>query len=98
MKKAISPIRRKSLFTLALCLATIFLGPATIFLGPATVAIAQDSPIVLDPAPTTGTPTLVVPESTHNWGKLLKGDKFEHKFTLRNDGDAPLLIENVKST
>ena len=45
-----------------------------------------------------GQPKLVVEDSTHNWGRLLKGEKYDHTFTVRNDGDAPLLIEKVKST
>ena len=45
-----------------------------------------------------GQPKLVVENSTHHWGRLLKGEKYDHTFTVRNDGDAPLLIEKVKST
>ena len=46
----------------------------------------------------TGVPRIYVEENTHNWGKVLKGDVVEHVFRVRNDGDSPLLIEQVKAT
>ena len=50
-----------------------------------------------DPPPQ-GTPRIIVPEETANWGRLLRGDVFEHSFAVRNDGDATLVIEKVTST
>ncbi len=46
----------------------------------------------------TGVPRIFVEENVHNWGKVLKGDVVEHVFRVRNDGDSPLLIEQVKAT
>lgn len=66
---------------------------AALLLAMSAPAFAQD----LKPLQK-GQPKLVVEDSTHNWGRLLKGEKYEHTFTVRNDGDATLFIEKVKST
>ena len=71
--------------------ATLIAG--LLFLAMSAPAFAQD----LKPVQK-GQPKLVVEDSTHNWGRLLKGEKYDHTFTVRNDGDATLFIEKVKST
>ena len=90
MKKAIPQIRRTSLFALLL------LGLSAAVLSPG--AATAQTPKIQEPTNGGRSPRLVVTESTYNWGKLLKGDTLEHKFTIRNEGDAPLLIEKVKAT
>lgn len=50
------------------------------------------------PGRSQGSPRIAAEESTKDWGEILKGSKFEHTFQIRNDGDVPLLIENVKTT
>jgi len=43
-------------------------------------------------------PNLVVEDSRYDFGSVMQGEKVEHRFTFRNDGDAPLLIDKVKSS
>ena len=45
-----------------------------------------------------GTPRLVVPEDTYDWGEVLKEEEIVHTFVIRNDGTAPLLIKDIKKT
>ena len=71
-----------------LAMLVVLLGGA---LGVTAQATAQDSPVE-------GTPRLVVEESTHDWGQLLKGQATEYTFSVRNDGDGALLIEKVQAT
>ena len=60
---------------------------------------AQDpTPTPATGTPPKGAPRLVVEETTYDWGQLLKGQATEHTFTVRNEGDAPLLIEKVQAT
>lgn len=43
-------------------------------------------------------PHLVIENSRYDFGVVMQGGKVEHRFTFRNDGDAPLLIDKVKSS
>lgn len=43
-------------------------------------------------------PRLVQDETRYDFGVVTKGDKVEHRFTFRNEGDEPLVIDNVKSS
>lgn len=43
-----------------------------------------------------GTPRAVIEETTHNAGEVPKGTIIEHDFIVRNDGDADLLVLDVK--
>ena len=70
------------------CAAVIVLGAVT---PPVGAQIGADGE-------TTGTPRLVVPEDTYNWGEVLKEEEVLHTFVIRNDGDAPLLIKDIKKT
>lgn len=85
MTDPIRPLRRAPL-----CAALLIIAGA---LG----AQAQDPAPDVTTTPT-GTPRMFVEESDHNYGRILKGDLVEHVFIIRNDGDAPLLIEKVQAT
>ena len=43
-------------------------------------------------------PQLVVDSSLIDWGNIYSGEKREHRFVLKNDGDTPLVIQQVKSS
>ena len=40
--------------------------------------------------------TIAFDETTHAFGEVAKGDKAVHRYTFKNTGTAPLIIENVK--
>ncbi len=86
MNDPIRPLRRTSLCTAFLVIIAGALG-----------ARAQDPAPDVTTTPT-GTPRMSIEESDHNYGRILKGDVVEHLFIVRNDGDAPLLIEKVQAT
>jgi len=44
----------------------------------------------------TGSPTISIPESTYNFGEIPEGGEVSHNFTIRNTGDAPLDINEVR--
>ena len=48
-----------------------------------------------NPAPTG--PQAVAPEPVHDFGTITAGAKVEHEFLIRNDGNAPLLLREVRS-
>lgn len=39
---------------------------------------------------------VVIPEPVHDAGKVAKGEKISHDFAIRNDGEAPLEISDVR--
>jgi hypothetical protein len=41
-------------------------------------------------------PRVVLPEPTHDAGKVAKGESIVHDFLIRNDGEAPLQITDVR--
>ena len=46
----------------------------------------------------TGKPAAVFPATLHDFGAVDRGEKLEHTFVVRNDGDAPLEILSAKPT
>jgi hypothetical protein len=40
-------------------------------------------------------PVAVVPELNYNFGTVSQGQKIEHEFVVRNDGDTDLVIQRV---
>ena len=47
---------------------------------------------------TTSFAQIVFEKATYNFGDLKQGEKAEHLFYFRNDGDSPLILNNVLST
>jgi len=43
-------------------------------------------------------PKLVIEENDYSFGQVLQGTRVEHVFRFRNDGEAPLLVEKVRSS
>ncbi len=43
-------------------------------------------------------PAVAVDQPTHDFGRVTEGDKISHVFTIRNGGDAPLVVESVKTS
>jgi hypothetical protein len=43
-------------------------------------------------------PRIVVEEESFDFGTILQGDKVEKVFRFRNDGDAPLVVDRVKTS
>ena len=43
-----------------------------------------------------GRPVIVIKERVFNAGKIHQGETISHDFKVRNEGDAPLKIDNVK--
>lgn len=41
-------------------------------------------------------PRIVIEEMRHDLGEVYEAEKYTHKFTVKNEGAADLLIENVK--
>ncbi len=44
-----------------------------------------------DPAP-----SIYIPKMRHDFGKMFEQETYKYAFTVRNRGDADLLIDNVK--
>ena len=42
-------------------------------------------------------PLAVIESPTHDFGAVYAGEKIYHTFEIRNEGDAPLEIEKVKT-
>jgi hypothetical protein len=72
------------------------------FICAASVLLAQAA--ALDeygpppPPPAPPIPKLVCQQADFNWGEVLEGDVLEHAFEILNQGGAPLLISEVKTT
>jgi hypothetical protein len=47
---------------------------------------------------TTGNPKLVFEKDTHDFGKVIEGEIITYAFKFVNEGDADLLISNVKAS
>lgn len=47
---------------------------------------------------TAGKPSAVFPSTLHDFGAVDRGEKLEHIFIVRNEGDAPLEILGAKPT
>jgi hypothetical protein len=45
-----------------------------------------------------GRPVAVFPALIHDFGQVDRGDKLQHTFIVRNEGDAPLEILSAKPT
>lgn len=45
-----------------------------------------------------GEPRIAVGESDYNFGRLLKGEKLQKTFHFKNVGDAPLVVERVRTS
>ena len=43
-------------------------------------------------------PKITFEEKEFNFGKIKQGDKVEHTFKFKNEGDAPLIINNAKGS
>jgi hypothetical protein len=41
-------------------------------------------------------PAIVIPEMRHDMGEVFEMDKYKHVFKVKNNGDAELVIKNVK--
>jgi len=46
----------------------------------------------------TGTPKIFFPETIHDFGTVMQGDKVTHKFVVKNVGDAPLKLIKAKGS
>ena len=44
-----------------------------------------------------GKPSAVVENPVHNFGLVYAGKSVVHSFTIKNTGDAPLVIESVRT-
>jgi hypothetical protein len=63
-----------------------------------TASVALVLLLALSAAAGDGRPRLVLPERSFDFGTVDRGARIEHLFLVTNRGDAPLHIENVKST
>ncbi len=65
-----------------------------------TPALAQTDKPGFGPPPVAKrtTPKILIEETTHNWGKIMQGEKHRHAFPVKNNGSGPLRINNVKSS
>ena len=54
------------------------------------------SPWHITTAQAEGKPKIVIDEMRHDLGEIFETDVYKHKFTIKNDGDADLVIEKVK--
>jgi hypothetical protein len=50
-----------------------------------------------DPAPTYAAPKLVLKEEVFDFQEVTEGKTLEHDFVIRNQGDQPLTIQDVKT-
>jgi len=50
-----------------------------------------------DPNPTFAAPKLVLKEEIFDFHEVLEGQTLEHVFVIRNQGDQPLTIQDVKT-
>ncbi|MCI0652397.1 MAG: DUF1573 domain-containing protein [Planctomycetes bacterium] len=71
-------------------------GGATYGPPPLPAVSAAANPAANPGGGATGGPKMVVPEETHDWGEVFQGEDPRHTFVVRNEGDKPLLINNVK--
>ena len=69
-----------------LCLCLLMASPLVAVETSATETLEGREPL----------PRIVLPEPTHDFGVRLRGHVFERVFEVRNEGDAPLLLERVK--
>lgn len=49
-------------------------------------------------APSFAQPEITCPNPTHEFGKRLISESVDHEFTIRNEGDAPLVLKGFKYT
>lgn len=104
MKKAAYLV---SNFLLGIIVTGVVQEESTPAIGPqetATVAVAQDvpAPAKAQEVSTTGetghAPNIVCEQVTFNFGKADNHREIEHTFLLKNTGDLPLVISNVRRT
>jgi hypothetical protein len=63
------------------------------------VSLAPETPAAApDLSPKTGGPNIVSPEPVFDFGTRDNDGQVQHEFVIRNTGDAPLKIDNVKSS
>ena len=62
------------------------------FLG---TAFAQEPAVFEEP---TNGPKIVFSEERHEFGDIIQGDVIEHVFEFTNSGNAPLVLQDVKTT
>ncbi|HAR45526.1 MAG: hypothetical protein A2X56_15525 [Nitrospirae bacterium GWC2_57_13] len=43
-------------------------------------------------------PRIGIPQERFDLGKVVQGEKVEHVFEIRNEGDEPLVIERIKTS
>ncbi|MGV8072952.1 MAG: DUF1573 domain-containing protein [Syntrophobacteraceae bacterium] len=79
----------KSLSLILLLLLTVGTVHAEELPGAPSPLSSKDSPALV------GTPTIEVPERSHNLGKISPDRQYEHAFTVRNIGTGVLEIEKV---
>ena len=61
-------------------------------------ASAQDDGFGPPPVPSRTLPKIRIDNPEFDWGKILQGEKQRHTYKIRNDGNGPLRINNVKSS
>jgi hypothetical protein len=73
---------------------------AALLAGPAFAAETGDSspPDAVKPAAAEGGPSLVFEMATHDFGKIEPDQTVKHTFTFRNEGDALLVIANIRAS
>ncbi len=72
-----------------------FMCAASLLLAQAAAVDEYGPPL---PPPAAPLPVLVCQEPNFQWGEVLEGDMVEHAFEILNQGGAPLLISEVKTT
>ena len=58
-------------------------------------AFAQEPAVFEEP---TNGPKIVFSEERHEFGDIIQGDVIEHVFEFTNSGNAPLVLQDVKTT
>ena len=58
-------------------------------------AFAQEAAVFEEP---TNGPKIVFSEERHEFGDIIQGEVIEHVFEFTNDGNAPLVLQDVKTT
>ncbi|MGD9367066.1 MAG: DUF1573 domain-containing protein [Desulfobacteraceae bacterium] len=58
--------------------------------------MAADFLLAQSPASNTTAPKAVFPKLSHSFGEVFEGTRIKHDFVIENQGNAPLVIKNIR--
>lgn len=76
--------------------------PLLVLLTTCVAYAGQSAPMTADfssaqtPASNTTAPKAVFPTLKHSFGEVFEGTKVKHDFVIENQGNAPLVIKNIR--